>query len=395
MDRMHSQLLLLMLLGAVAAGGCQGSAATAEPSATLQPTPTASPSPTTSPTTQQGVFVLAGATIEPRQQHAAAVLRDGRILLVGDSVTRAAEIYDPSTGTSTTTGSLLRRMISPTAVALPDGRVLVIGVWDEGDPVATEAELYDPSSGKFTAARPPIDRGQPAVSLLADGRVLIAGGGDMHSTSVDCLASADLFDPATGKFTRTGSMRQARAGATATTLPDGRVLIPGGSSCGTPQSGTAATYATAEIYDPASGRFTPAGDMSAPRWSHTATLLADGRVLLAGGFSYSSGYKASADIFDPKTNTFTAAGPMSVARAYHVAALLPDGRVLVAGGENDESPIEGMASAEVFDPATGTFIAAGSMHSPRSSFTATLLANGEVLIIGGNALERSCELYRP
>ncbi len=333
---------------------------------------------------------------EPRVQHAAAMLRDGRVLVVGSGV--VAEIYDPSTGTFTTTGSLSHYRTQPAAVTLLDGRVLVIGAADPDEPhVATDtgAEIYDPATGKFAAVRPLIDRSEAAVALLQDGRVLIAGGGDMRPGH--CLtASAELFDPRSNKFTFTGSMEAARAGATATVLQDGRVLITGGGPCGDPQSGTATTVATGEIYDPRTGRFSPTGNMTVEREQDTATLLRDGRVLIAGGFSYLTGlYSLSAEIFDPSTNSFAPTGSMATARADDVAALLPNGKVLVAGGINDDNPVDGLATAELFDPATGTFSATGSMHSPRQAFTATLLADGEVLVTGGGGDFTSCELYRP
>jgi hypothetical protein len=329
-----------------------------------------------------------------RAQHAAAILRDGRVLLVASGV--IAEIYDPSTGKFTTTGSLSHDRTVPSAVTLLDGRVLVIGAADNVDAKDTGAELYDPDTGTFTPARPRVDRSGPAAALLQDGRVLVAGGADVRSRSGNCVASAELYDPGSGKFTMTGSMRAARTGATAIVLSDGRVLVAGGGSCGDPQSGTATTYGTAEIYDPRTGRFSPAGSMSVDREEDAATLLPDGRVLIAGGFSYLSGqYYSSAEMFDPSTNRFSPTGSMGTARSDDVAVLLPDGKVLVAGGNNADDSENGVASAELFDPTTGTFTATGSMRLPRSFFTATLLSDGEVLVAGGDGADPSCELYWP
>jgi hypothetical protein len=363
------------------------------PTSSVSAEPTSPSTPTSSPTPAHGTFTLTGSTQEPRIAHAAAILLDGRVLIVGgDSL--AAEIYDPSTGTFTTTGSLSHDRTQPAAITLHDGRVLVVGAADNVDAKDTGAELYDPATGKFTPVRALVDRYGAAVALLQDGRVLVAGGSDVRSGNYSL--SAELYDPASGKFTLTGSMKGARVGATATVLADGRVLIAGGGAGGDPQSGTAITLATAEIYDPASGRFSPAGDMTAPREDHAATALSDGRVLLTGGFSYEGGsYLSSAEIFDPKTDAFTVTGSMTTPRGDHVAVLLPDGKVLVAGGINDDNPVDGVATAELFDPTTGTFSATGSMHSPRQAFTATLLADGEVLIVGGTGYETSCELYRP
>jgi WD40 repeat protein len=333
---------------------------------------------------------------EPRVQHAAATLDDGRVLLVGgDSL--AAEIYDPSTGKFTSTGSLSHYRTQPAAITLPDGRVLVVEAADPDDPheaTDTGAEIYDPATGRFTPVRPLIDRSGAAVALLKDGRVLIAGGSDVRSGK--CLVSAELYDPASGKFTLTGSMRAERVVATATPLADGRVLIAGGSECGgDPQAGTAISFATAEIYDPASGSFSQAGNMTVAREEHTATALSDGRVLITGGFSYQGGsFLSSAEIFNPSTDAFTATGSMLTSRGDHVAVLLPDGKVLVAGGLSEVDPVDGVTTAELFDPTTGVFTATGSMHSPRRAFTGTLLPDGEVLVTGGGDFT-SCELYWP
>ena len=384
----------------LAVAGCATGRATPSSTPSLVPTQSPSASPSAigtavpSPTLQHRVFTLTGSMRDLRTQHAAAMLDDGRVLIVGSGV--VAEIYDPSTGKFTTTGSLSHDRTQPSAVTLHDGRVLVVGAADNVDAKDTGAEIYDPATGKFTPARPLVDRSGPAVALLQDGRVLVAGGADVRSSSEDCVASAELYDPTSGKFTMTGSMRAAREAATATVLSDGRVLVAGGGPCGDPQSGTATTYATAEIYDPRTGTFSPAGDMSVEREEDTATLLPDGRVLVAGGFSYLSGqYYSSAEIFDPSTNRFALTGSMTTARSDDVAVLLPDGKVLVAGGNNADNQEDGVASAEVFDPTTGTFTATGSMHWPRSFFTATLLSDGEVLVSGGAIDSAVCELYWP
>ncbi|MFL5680344.1 MAG: kelch repeat-containing protein [Chloroflexota bacterium] len=243
------------------------------------------------------------------------------------------------------------------------------------------------------------------ATLLADGRVLVTGG---------CSTAADLYDPATGTFTATGSLTAVRGGSTATRLQDGRVLVTGGYNCG--KAGQDGIWASAEIYDPSAGTFSATGSMSTPREFHTATLLADGRVLIAGGYTApqptatssvvlaafrtaesSASVLATAEIYDPATGTFSRTGSMSTFRDNHTATLLEDGRVLVTGGGG-----EGYASstsAEVYDPSTGKFTKTGSMKSGRWLHTATRLADGRVLILGGrspkDAVYRSAEAYDP
>jgi hypothetical protein len=240
--------------------------------------------------------------------------------------------------------------------------------------------------------------------LLRDGRVLVMEG---------CGTGADLYDPATGIFTPTGSLTAQRGGKTATLLADGRVLVTGGYNCG--PAGQDGLWASAEIYDPDAGTFSATGSMTAPREFHTATLLPNGRVLIAGGFSgpapiatritlasvrtaeSSSSVLATAEIFDPLAGAFTRTASMSTFRDHHTATLLADGRVLVVGGGG-----EGYASstsAELYDPATERWKTTGSLRTGRWLHTATLLPDGRVLVVGGrspaDAVYRTAEAYDP
>jgi hypothetical protein len=191
-------------------------------------------------------------------------------------------------------------------------------------------------------------------------------------------------------------MKQARENHTATLLPDGRVLVAGGDR---PARGAAQPYlAGAEIYDPATGEWTATGSLLTARASATATLLRDGRVLVAGGSGFEvAGVSetvtalAGAELFDPRTGAFTSAGSMTQARAGHTATLLQNGRVLFVAGSSDQM------SAELYDPSSGRFVATASTGVPIFDHTATLLADGRVLIAGGvqSGNAAACELYWP
>jgi hypothetical protein len=176
-------------------------------------------------------------------------------------------------------------------------------------------------------------------------------------------------------------MTTARSFQTATLLSDGRVLVAGGSPSG--WSWTTPLPDTGEIYDPKTGTFTPTGPMMLRRTSHAATLLADGRVLITGGLANDGTELTAAEVFDPKTGTFASTGSMRDAREFHTATLLSDGRVLVAGGGGDYTNGLFRDSAELYDPKTGTFSVTGSMADARTYHTATLLADGRVLVAGG------------
>jgi hypothetical protein len=280
-----------------------------------------------------------------------------------------------------------------TATRLDDGRVLIAGGYDNEDRALASAVLYDPGANTFSPTGSLADaRGYHTATLLPDGRVLVTGGGppgwpgSFTGITGPFLASAELYDPKTGTFSPTGSMATPREVHTATLLSDGRVLITGGADF------QARSVASAELYDPRTGTFSPTGSMTTARAFHTATLLADGRVLVAGGSPAAWGttaHLASAEIYDPKAGTFTPTGPMTGGRDFNTATLLADGRVLLAGGSSGSqldvpsAAKEDVATAEIFDPKTGTFALTGQMMDGREYHTATLLSDGRVLVVGG------------
>jgi hypothetical protein len=323
----------------------------------------------------------------------ATLLLDGRVLVAGgqvDTASRAsAELYDPSAGTWTATGDLQRGRVGHTATLLLDGKVLVVA----GDCMSdveslASAELYDPASGTWTPTGP-LPQQEPGFAAcvdltatrLSDGRVLAVGGSGSFPDS--SFASASLYDPRTGTWTATGSMRWDRHGHTATLLLDGRVLVAGGGTPSGPRD-------SAELYDPESGTWAATGSMAEGHHNHTATLLLDGRLLVVGGSGRNVDLPQTdallwAELYDPGSGSWSAAGGMVQSRSMHTATLLLDGRVLVVGGPRD--------SAELYDPGNGSWSAAGSMAEGHQGHTATRLLDGRVLVAGGYLA--SAELYHP
>ena len=341
-----------------------------------------------------GTFATVGDMTTGRVFHAAILLRDGTVLVVGEN---NAEIYDPATRAFTPAGAVNFSRRMPSMAVLDDGRVLIVG-GHTATGAPAPGELYDPATRTFTqvgnrAAESP----STTAMLLKNGKVLILGG------------VPELFDSATGMFTIASgnSTRGASSNiASVTPLADGRVLI--------------AAVPTSEIYDPETGTFTRTGEMRSgcggsaflPEYifGRTATLLPNGKVLLTGGHHEDCGRFRGAELFDPDSGTFTVTGSMSRPRDNHSATLLADGTVLITGGESELCDARGCgfsgteASAEIYSPATGTFTATGSMAARRAGHTTTLLATREVLVTGGyfyagigvhSCCFPSAELYAP
>jgi hypothetical protein len=319
-----------------------------------------------------------------RASHSSTLLPNGKVLIAGGfagsggeyNPYRTAELYDPNSGTFQSVGEMSIGRSGHTATLLKNGKVLIVGGWTGRYDLRGSAEIYDPAANTFTATgNLVIERAGNTATLLADGRVLITGGEDRQENKI---ASAEIYDPSTGKFTQTGSMTEARAAHTATALKDGRVLIVGGGSGHYPSQNV---HRSAELFEPATGKFSSTGQMTVGRHKHAAILLRSGKVLIIGGSDNRDwhGEYASAEIYDPATKTFAATGVMNAERFKIPAAvaLLPNGRVLVAGG----SPF-----AELFDETTGTFSKVpGSLGAARFFASATLLPGGKALITGGYA----------
>jgi hypothetical protein len=215
------------------------------------------------------------------------------------------------------------------------------------------------------------------ATLLNNGMVLIAGG----LVSGTYLSEAELYNPTTGTFTVTGSLNTARELHSATLLNNGMVLIAGGYN-------SSGFLSSAELYNPASGTFTLTGSLNTPRRLAPTILLQNGTVLIAGGAGATDPLVAlaSAEIYDPVAGTFTPTGSMNVARRLTTGTLLNNGMVLFVGGTNTDVVL---GSAELYNPATGTFTLTGNLNSERAYHSATLLNNGMVLIAGGESLSGS------
>lgn len=324
-----------------------------------------------------------------REFPAQALLGNGKVLIAGGednngNALNTAELYDPATGTTSPTGNLTdpNGRVLQVSVVLPNGKVLLAG-GESNVNVLASAELYDPATGTFTATGSMSEaRFLAEAVVLADGRVLVTGGAN---TNVG-LNTAEIYDPATGLFTPTGNMSQPRIRQQMTLLPNGKVLVTGGRDAQANFFG----LASAEIFDPLAnqrvGAFTPIGNMNSARFVHTATLLPNGTVLIAGGFNAGNESLSvtSAEIYDPSANSFTLTGSMNIARARFTATLLPDGTVLMAGGINSVQGVAAPAPSEIYSPATGTFTLTGAMITGRELLRATPLFNGNVLVTGGD-----------
>jgi hypothetical protein len=299
----------------------------------------------------------------------------------------------PTAASWIATGNMIETRFGDSATLLPSGSVLVVG----GNPQFNRrglsratAELYDPSTGRWTltASMREAREGHAAVRL-ANGQVLVLGGSNApDARPARLLSSAELYDPSTGIWTETGHLTSARSGATATLLPDGTVLVTGGvsSSADRPER-------SAEIYDPVSGTWAKTGSMSVARNGHTATLLPDGHVLVVGGQCCTEPAVASAELYDPVNGTWSGTGALGAARRNHTAVLLLNGKVLVFGGDNGNSRSPEVTTAELYDPVTGVWVATGSPGSAGNLLEgqAARLPDGRVAAIGLAARE----LYDP
>jgi hypothetical protein len=343
-------------------------------------------------------FASTSSMKTPRYSHTATLLRNGQVYVAGGdslnnfevvAIADQTELFNPATGAFQLGGNVSREF--HTATLLQNGDVLftggITGETASGSWIlAPNAELLKAES---TSLQPTgnmsVGRYSHTATLLPDGRVLVTGGVAQSEAKIVPTETAEIYDPISGAFTKVGNMGRARAFHSATLLLTGKVLITGAGS-------------DAELFDPATNSFTPAGSFAPAGGTsnvYAAALLADGRVLVTNGPT------APSQIYDPATGQFTPTGTMATWRANYTATLLSDGTVLIAGGYTAPSTpgtsgVVAVTSTEIYNPASGSFNPGPTMHQGRYQHTATLLPDGSVLFVGGigNATLTSAEIYR-
>ena len=238
-------------------------------------------------------------------------------------------------------------------------------------------------------------RAEFAFTLLANGQVLVAGGCTAYNAN-GCSATtakAEIYNPVTGIWKATAAMHAARHAMTGILLPSGKVLVAGGAT------GASDALISSETYDPTTRLWTVGAKMVQARSDYASLMLASGKVLFIGGENINGLSIRNAELYNPSSGTFTATGSMVATREEHTAVLLANGNVLVSGGNKlTATSSTPLSSAELYNPATGTWTATGSMSNARSGHTSTVLTNGYVLNCGGsNAVNElnSSEIYVP
>lgn len=384
--------------------------------------------------TGRGTWSGAGQlSVRRVSDHTATLLRDGDVLVVGgyvayrptggDEVTAAADLFDTRSARWTLAPMMHQSRAQHTSTLLADGRVLVAGGIGQEENLLSSAEIYDPSTRTWTPSGAMHDaRMGHTATLLPDGKVLVAGGlGNGTSSPIAFLDRVEIYDPVTGTWSQTQPMGSPRVEHSATLLADGSVLVVGGDI--EPRS---PALRSAEVYQPSAGSWKTVSHLAnTERAAHTAATLPDGKVLLVGG-STRLGHGGGgiptpfSELYDPATQTFTRSTTLVHPRIAEAAAVLPGGRVLVVGGfdripENLRSPAV-VGSAELYDPTTRKWALTGPLvASPTAAgframmgfvqggnASATLLAGrrcagncGKVLVVGGDDAKVGAQLYTP
>ena len=341
-------------------------------------------------TTLSSAWTPTGGMHTARASHTATALTNGLVLVAGGTgdaniPLATSELYNSASGTWNSTGNLNTARVSATAVLLPNGNVLVMGGCIASDCLGSttrSAEVYNPGTGNWmVTGLMKTARAEFVAVLLPNGKVLVAGGCTSYDVN-GCravTAAAELYNPSTGVWSSTGALRAARMAMTATMLMNGKALIAGGETSASDSLGSS------ELYTEATGTFSLTGRLITPRAGHTATLLKSGMVLVAGGEDVNEISTLKAELYNPATGKYTATGNMPSNRQEQAAVLLPSGSVLVVGGNNvTVNATTPLASCATYNPATGKWAPASTMQNARADHTATLLHNGHVLAAGGD-----------
>jgi N-acetylneuraminic acid mutarotase len=350
-----------------------------------------------------GTWVATGSLHVARDGQTATLLANGVVVVAGGEtdigrVTASTEIYDPTKGVWRLSGNLNQARGSAGAALLRSGAVLIAGGCTGNclGPSTRGAELYNPTTRRWsTTAVMGTARVNFGLVLLKSGKVLAVGGctGQNSNGCTGVTAAAELFDPASHTWHPTGSLNFARGSMTATLLGNGTVLVAGGiNSVGDP-------LRSAELYNPSTGTWRLTGNLNINRDEHTATRLTNGQVLVAGGENLGSVSTTSAELYNPAAGRWTVTGSLGTSRLEHAAVLLANGNVLVSGGSRvTPTTVIALASAELYNPATGAWKTTGSLHAARIGHTSTVLPSGPVLDAAGANLSNdlaSAELYTP
>lgn len=357
---------------------------------------------------ENGAWSLTGPMSIGRFIHAGSLLDNGKFMITGGGTppafapARTAEIFNPDTRSFSLSGSLMSDpRWSHVQTTLTDGRVLVVGGRNAQSPaipgarVLASADIYDPETDTFAPTGPlNVARRSPTATLLNDGKVLIAGGGSSVSTGATMpMNTAEIYDPSTGTFRLlTARMTVPRQYHTTVKLPNGKVLIIGGSL----GPGLQNISRSVDIFDPATETFTEVGQMLFPRITQVATLLRDGRVLLA--FSWNGIDVANhSEIYDPAANTFTPTAANPVHGKVDLDGMrLFDGTVVCPTGGNEFLQV--LPETTIFRPETNDFGLSGAIQFPRTAAARTVLRDGRPLIVGGlggSIFHAIAEIYTP